>query len=263
MTNNNFDKIISQSSRLARKFHDKSKIKTFGQLQAFSKRKIDSRPEEISYKAYPRFKQVILPNPRIKKYDLIQTFIRRESIRDFATATIPLFQLSDLLYYSAGSRNFIVNDNSIKRFYPSAGARYPLEVYPFIFNVERIDSAVYHYHVKTHSLELVLERPFASQTFKQFDQEWIKKVAALIVFTAIFDRTESKYGDRGYRHILTEYGHVAQNMYLISAALDIGCCTIGGFIDDGLNTVLDIDGFNESVVGVIAIGVSSVEYSIC
>ena len=69
-----------------------------------------------------------------------------------------------------------------------------------------------------------------------------------------FDRTEMKYRARGYRHIFTEYGHLAQNMYLICAALGLGICSIGGFIDDGLNKILDIDGRIESVIGVIAIG---------
>jgi len=45
-----------------------------------------------------------------------------------------------------------------------------------------------------------------------------------------------------------------QNIYLISACLDIGCCPTGGFLDDGYNSLLDLDGIEESVVGVVAIG---------
>ena len=88
----------------------------------------------------------------------------------------------------------------------------------------------------------------------QFNQKWIKKSAMLIIVTAIFERTTTKYGDRGYRHILTEYGHIAQNVYLLSSAFGLGCCSIGGFIDNGLNKLLDIDPVDESVIGVIAVG---------
>ena len=138
--------------------------------------------------------------------------------------------------------------------YPSAGARYPLEIYPFIFSVQGLKRAIYHYHVKTHSLELIYDGIFQRATLKNFSQSWIRKAAFLLVITAIFDRMEEKYKERGYRHIYTEYGHLAQNFYLVSSSLDLGCCSIGGFIDDGLNELLDLDGVDESTVGVTAFG---------
>ena len=165
-----------------------------------------------------------------------------------------LSELSDLLYYSAGLMICEDKEKQAKRVYPSAGGRYPLEVYPFIFKVRGIPPGIYHHHLKTHSLELILEPPFFKTTMKQFNQSWIKKAGVVFVITAIFDRTTAKYGDRGYRHILTEYGHIAQNFYLIASALGLGCCSMGGFIDNGLNEMLDIDGIDEGVVGVVAIG---------
>lgn len=247
------------SARHSGLFHNRTKIKKFNTFNISVIKPKQERWGRVFYKAYPRFKQVVLPEPSIQKYDLTKTLFQRESCRDFTETPLPRLLFSDLIYYSAGEKKFVTHDGSTKRFYPSAGARYPLEVYPIVLNVEGIDSAIYHYHVKTHSLEVILEKPFARRVFMQFHQSWIKKSASLMVFTAIFDRTEEKYGDRGYRHILTEYGHVAQNMYLMSTAIGIRCCSIGGFIDDGLNAVLDIDGISESVVGVIAVGVKKIE----
>lgn len=74
------------------------------------------------------------------------------------------------------------------------------------------------------------------------------------MISAVFDRSEMKYGDRGYRHIMTEYGHLAQNVYLVGTTLDLGVCSIGGFVDDALNKIIDVDGKVESVIGVIAVG---------
>ena len=48
--------------------------------------------------------------------------------------------------------------------------------------------------------------------------------------------------------------NIAQNIYLIGNALGLGICSVGGFLDDGLNDILDIDGRIESVIGVIAVG---------
>jgi len=51
-----------------------------------------------------------------------------------------------------------------------------------------------------------------------------------------------------------EAGHLAQNIYLVTTALGLGCVAIGGFMDDEINEILEVDGVNEAVVYVIAIG---------
>lgn len=246
--------LLTPLKRYSRLFNNRTKIIKFRAVQPQAKKSALEKWGRVSYKAYPRFSQFLLPIPTMQKHDMFDALLKRESCREFTKSSMSQSQLSQLLYFASGEKKIITGGISTKRFYPSAGARYPLEVYAFVFNVEGINNAVYHYHIKTHSLELILENPFVSRIFMYFDQEWINKSAVLVVFTAMFGRTEEKYGDRGYRHILTEYGHVAQNMYLLSAALDVGCCSVGGFIDDGLNTLLDIDGINEGVIGVIALG---------
>lgn len=256
MSNTILHSLLSPLGHYSRLFHKRTEIKKFNNtsLSSVTKSTLE-RWGKILYKAYPRFRQIVLPVPILQKYNLYAVLFQRESSRDFIKSPLSLTQLSNILYFSSGEKKVFTHGDSTKRFYPSAGARYPLEAYAIVLNVERIDSAIYHYHIKTHSLELILEKPFTRRVFMQFHQDWIKKSSVLVVFTAIFNRTEEKYGDRGYRHILTEYGHAAQNMYLVSTALGVGCCSIGGFIDEGLNAILDVDGINESVVGVVALGV--------
>jgi nitroreductase len=53
---------------------------------------------------------------------------------------------------------------------------------------------------------------------------------------------------------LVESGHIAQNFYLLSVATNLSCCAIGGYFDDALNKLLDIDGVNETVLYALAIG---------
>lgn len=236
----------------SRKFHISTNIDDF---KAFKKTPRESWPLEwkkVYHKAYPRFDQLILPTPTAIKIDLEKTILERESFRNFASNRVNLNKFSDLIYYSAGIRDY--SKSGEKRNYPSGGARYPLEVYPIVFNVEKIKKGIYHYHVKTHSLECILDDVSKEEVISQFDQLWIKKSALLFIITAVFDRTEVKYKDRGYRHILTEYGHMAQNLYLMGTGLGLGVCSIGGFNDKGINKLLDIDGLDESVVGVVAVG---------
>jgi SagB-type dehydrogenase family enzyme len=72
--------------------------------------------------------------------------------------------------------------------------------------------------------------------------------------TAVFNRNQMKYGERGYRYILFEAGHIAQNVYLVSNAMDIGAVALGGFDDDLLNDFLEIDGEDESAVYAVVLG---------
>jgi len=87
-----------------------------------------------------------------------------------------------------------------------------------------------------------------------FSQIWTKNAAGFIVISCVFKRTIGKYQDRGYRYVLLEAGHAAQNIYLVSAGLKLSCCAIGGFTDNLLDESLDIDGVDESVLYILAIG---------
>lgn len=70
---------------------------------------------------------------------------------------------------------------------------------------------------------------------------------------ADFDRTISKYGDRGYRYIFIDAGHIGQNLYLMATKNDIGIIGIGGFKDQILKNVLALP-INEYPIYLFAIG---------
>jgi len=210
----------------------------------------------IHFKSYPRFKRIKLPRKIKKRKAFINDVIKkRRSIRDFKKQKISLKTISELLYYSAGITFFGRNWNETHRAYPSAGARYPLELYPVLFNISGVKDGVYHYNIKEHSLELILEGNFSKTIKKYVGQKWIRNAGIILLISAVFDRTRVKYGDRGYRYVFLDAGHLTQNIYIMSTAMKLGCCTIGGFLDDKLNELLDIDGKKESVIYIAVIGV--------
>jgi len=77
---------------------------------------------------------------------------------------------------------------------------------------------------------------------------------ALILLRASFWKTRFKYGERGYRYVLLEAGHVAHGLVLAAGACGLGSCTIGSFDDDTLNGVCAADGVSEAVVYAVALG---------
>ncbi len=239
----------------SRKFHISTNIDN---IQDFVKTPYSKWPKswkETHYKTYIRFPSFELTVPKYKRWDLQNILMKRESSRKFISKPVSEKDLSTLLYYSAGQRSLTSKTNTTKRMYPSAGARYPIEIYPFILKpTGAIRRGIYHYHPPSHSIELIKKNNFLNQTWKQFSQPWMKTGAVLLIFTAIFDRVEEKYGNRGYRHVMTDYGLISQNLYLVSTAIGVGACSIGGFDDNGINEILDLDGIDESIVGAMILG---------
>ncbi|RPJ26119.1 MAG: SagB/ThcOx family dehydrogenase, partial [Planctomycetaceae bacterium] len=51
-----------------------------------------------------------------------------------------------------------------------------------------------------------------------------------------------RYGERGYRYLFLDAGHVCQHLYLAAEMIGCGVCAIGAFDDTALNNVLELDG---------------------
>ncbi|UCC39958.1 MAG: SagB/ThcOx family dehydrogenase [Candidatus Aminicenantes bacterium] len=60
------------------------------------------------------------------------------------------------------------------------------------------------------------------------------------VFSAVYDRTTQKYGDRGIRYVHMEAGHAAQNVYLQAVSLNLGTGVVGAFKDDEVRSILNM-----------------------
>ena len=63
-----------------------------------------------------------------------------------------------------------------------------------------------------------------------------------------------RYGERGYRYIHLDAGHVCQNIYLAAESINCGACIIVAFDDDVINQAVGVDGENQFVIYVSAVG---------
>lgn len=210
--------------------------------------------KEINFKTYPRFSRISLNKTTNKQSDLEKIISRRYSERNFAGKPVNKEILSRLLLYSGGILHMGQNWHETRRAYPSTGARYPLEIYIILPHTEDIQAGVYHYNVKQHSLEEIIKGDHRKEVTKMIKQEWVKKSSIIFIITAVFKRTSIKYTNRTPRHIFLEAGHLAQNIYLLATNFNLGCCAIGGFDDDGINKLLDLNSDSESVVYILAVG---------
>ena len=103
---------------------------------------------------------------------------------------------------------------------PSGGGLYPLELYVLAQHVDGLDRAsTTTCRSATASSSCAPSRCRSMLTAEMFlGQPYLIDAAAVIVITAVVERSLWKYEDRGYRYILLEAGHVAQNINLCAQA---------------------------------------------
>lgn len=240
--------LLGQPTSISEQFHQQTKITKFAG-KPDDPSKWPKAWTTIFLREYLRLDKIVLPEPFLDSILLKEALVKRSSQREYSKEPLSLENLSSLLYFSCGIKDSI---GFISRFYPSAGGRYPLELYLISQNSE-LPKGVYHYNIRYHSLEILLKlNAFNADDY--FNQDFIKKASIIILLAAHFKRNTIKYGQRGYRHVISEAGHIGQNFWLVSAALNLAICGVGGYLDDKLNELLDIDGVKETVIYVLTAG---------
>lgn len=193
--------------------------------------------------------------PPVEESELVTLIRARHSCRDFAPRAMRLEDLATLL---GGAYGVTQRGEAYDRAAPSAGGLYPLEVYVATRAVEGLADGVYHYNVRGHSLEFVRQSCAPGELGQDLlGQQYLEQANAFIFLSAVFARTQRKYGPRGYRYVLLEAGHVAQNLCLMAAERGLGGLCVGGFFDRRLNRALQLDGVRQAVVYAVAIGHSA------
>lgn len=192
-------------------------------------------------------KQTIsLPAPRLDSdFSIEEVMLKRRSHRNFVKSAISIEDLSQVLWAAYGITK---PDNSREIFRggmrtaPSAGATFPLEVYAIAGKVNGLEKGVYRYIADGHKLVKVIDEDIRTELAKAaINQEMIEDAPASLFFSAVFERTMQRYGDRAReRYVCMEMGHVAQNVYLQLEAMGMGTCAVGAFNDSKVSEVMNL-----------------------
>lgn len=189
------------------------------------------------------------------KIDLAQLVEKRESLRKYADTPLTLQELAFLLWGTQGVKSR--TDYPItKRTVPSAGSRHPFETYLLINKVEGLTPGLYRYLALSHQLAQLpgFEKIRDQLTEACLKQKHVFNSALTFAWIAVPERTTWRYGERGYRYIHLDAGHVCQNLYLLAGAIDCGVCAIAAFDDDLANQTLRLDGEKEFVINLASLG---------
>ncbi len=211
------------------KFYEKTKLR---RLSSFRGDELIEY-KHVFHKEYPRFPSFELPSTRVKG-EFERLLLRRESRRSFADKPVSTRTLGRIL-----STCVIRTNKPEERTYPSAGSRFPVELYLVAFKIRGIEPGAYHYDIRRFSLDLLLRgnlRKYESKIVSQF----VRRPAGAIILTGVLSRSAVKYGAKSYPFTFLEAGHIAQNILLSCCKYGLGCCPVGGFIDDAVSDILDL-----------------------
>jgi SagB-type dehydrogenase family enzyme len=204
-------------------------------------------------------KVIKLPTPKKVKVKDVPV---RDAIEDwnpigfFSRSSITLKELSFLLWCTQGVRKKTAEDHITLRNVPSAGSRFPIETYFVAGEVGDLPTGLYRYLPSSHSI--VMERedsdlPFAMGT-ASMNFKVVTRAALTFLWVGIPYRSVWALGNRGYRSVFIEVGHICQT--LIFAASCIGCEVYNTdlFHDDLMTQIADLDPENQWPLYIGAVG---------
>jgi SagB-type dehydrogenase family enzyme len=160
----------------------------------------------------------------------------RPSVRAFADRPLALAEIAPLLFAAQG-----ITDAEGFRTAPSAGATYALELHLVAGRVDALPAGVWHHEVPRERLlqEVTGDRRRALAR-AALGQAWLAEAPAVLVISAVPERTTRRYGARGERYVHMEVGHAAQNLCLMARALALGATVVGAFEDAAVAEVLGL-----------------------
>lgn len=206
----------------------------------------------VHYKTYPRFEKIEL-NHKIDSplsHLLATRRTKRESGKN-ADAKV----LHAIIHQSIGRTG--QGDACDLRAYPSAGARYPLEVYVLANGLKGLSDGIYHYSPYDGALEVLWEgstMPIIQDSKLLGEQDFLNKTKAMIIVSAIPTRTTCKYGPEGEIFPYIEAGYLGQNIHLMCEEQGISSVILGiQWWAETFEKALDLNPEYERIISAIAI----------
>ena len=236
-------------------------------LRQLSEEEDQDNPEQI----------IKLPPYQNVNASLGVTIRARRSLRHFSGKTMPLQELSTILFYGngvTGDMAMISEEGDPQwpkyslgapevahtRAASSGGGLNPISLYLIIQNVEKLEDGIYIYLPFSHSLKKVMA--FNEEKQKEhlaLSRSWgpnvnpAKMNLAIYYVYSVFENSR-KYGDLGLMFAVVEAGEIAANIHLVCTAMKIASSDMGGWEKVQTERFLGIDGLSKQLVHTTVIG---------
>jgi SagB-type dehydrogenase family enzyme len=155
--------------------------------------------------------------------------LARRSARRLLRAPMPLENLGTLLSFAYQP----TLPHGAAGTLPQAFDPTLLMTYIVVHDVPPLAPGVYYYVPTRHELRLVRPGEFRDESRRVcLDQDLGGDAAALVVHAADLGAAVARYGERAYRYLHLDAGHIGQRLNLGAVGLGLGASGIGGFYDN-------------------------------
>lgn len=169
----------------------------------------------------PSMDKILLSEPQMEgQMSLEQSLARRRSVREFAAGKLDFDKIGQLAWAGQG----ITDKAKGFRTSPSAGAIYPMTLY---FATQE---GLFVYDPAEHTLQQLTHTDVRSRlAAAAMRQDVVARAPCDIIIAGSVRKVSAKYGGKARRYALLEAGHIAQNILLQAAAMELAAVPIGAF----------------------------------
>jgi SagB-type dehydrogenase family enzyme len=182
----------------------------------------------------------------------------RRSAAPMGMAPIPLTHLARILDLSAGITATARTTSGARlplRATPTAGGLCANDVFVLARRVAGLASGLYYFHPGRRLLQLIDGAVDHHEVAEHTGYtSRVEEASAVFVYVGAFRRSQWKYGERGYRNVLIECGHLAQSVVVAAAALGLVAHPLIGFVDDYFNQLIGVNGTDDAVLYLTLLG---------
>ncbi|MEM1425875.1 MAG: SagB/ThcOx family dehydrogenase, partial [Cyanobacteria bacterium P01_H01_bin.130] len=183
---------------------------------------------------------------------LEHTLMTRRSTRKYTGRSITSGELFSLLQFAYQPQRFV--DQGLDS-YPDYFALDAVETFVAVSAVDGLEPGCYYYAPHAQELRQIRFKQFKDDLhYLGLYQDLARDAAAVVFQTANLTQAIEKWGDRAYRYLHMDSGHLGQRLGLAAERLGIGSSGIAGFFDDQVNQLLDIP-LDEVVLYLTTVGV--------
>ena len=189
--------------------------------------------------------------PDLPLSGLEDTILKRRSTRAYSGAELTLDELKSLLDFTYHPEHYIDQNLDPNPNYFDLDL---IETFVAVSGVAGLDEGCYYYAPRAQELRQIRFKNFRQELhYLCLGQELGRDAGAVIFHTADLNMAIQKYGDRVYRYLHLDAGHLGQRLNLAAIRLDLGVSGIAGFFDDRVNEVLGIPE-DEAVLYITTLG---------
>ena len=222
-------------------FHQATQIEKL-ESDLFSPQQEENPPLEDKYN-FPFCTKIStkINNPMIwgkELFELENTILKRRSTRAYNGSNLTFDELKALLDFTYQPQNYQKQGLDSNPDYFTLNL---IETFIAVSGVTGLEEGCYYYAPKAQELRQIRFKNFRRELhFLCLGQNLGRDAGAVIFQTADLNEAVARYGDRVYRYLHMDAGHLGQRLNLAAIRLDLGVSGIGGFFDDQVNQVLGI-----------------------